>query len=1231
MRAKLRGQAGRSRACHRTPAEALEPRVLLSAGPYHWPAGPETLVNSYTLSSPSSPATAMSADGDYVVTWESGGHGHDLNLSGIYGRRFDAAGVAQGPEFGVNSYTTGGQRYPSIAMDATGDFVVAWQSTGQDGSSYGVYGQRYNAAGVAQGPEFRVNSYTTGNQGGPSVAMDADGDFIVAWTSYGQGANPSGIYAQRYAAQGVPQGGEFRVSAATSAYQALGSVAMDADGDFVVTWSSREQNAYADGVYARRFDAAGVPRGAEFRVDSFTTDYQIELSVAMDADGDFVVTWTHATFDPGSGWVAIDVYARRYGGEGIPQGGQSRVNTFTSNRQGFSTLAMNADGDLVIAWQSRGQDGQDYGVYAQRYDAAGLPQGDEFRVNTFTMRDQYSPEVALSAAGDFVVIWGGLYDSGGRGGVLAQRFTTFGPTSAATVGDRVWHDADANGIQGIGEPGIAGVRVELLNADGVLAATTLTDAAGHYDFTAPAGASGLIGFIRPAGLIPTRSDRGGDDQLDSDADRVTGRTPVFAIGSPGTSDTSFDAGFCAPSSVRGAVFFDRNGDGVRNGGEEGVPGFLVYEDFDGDGAHDADEPAAATELDGTYAINDALGGTYHIAISDQDLWFEPPPAFLTVPIGGTLTGANFPTRTTARDTASVPDGSEFRANTHTPRQQSSPFVAMSADGRFVITWGSFNQDGVNSGGVYAQRYSSAGLPQGPEFRVNTYTTSNQNEPAAAIDDDGDFIIAWNSTGQDGDRDGVYAQRYSATGAPQGPEFRVNSYTTGSQGSPAVAMDAEGNFVIVWSGIDHDFIGSAVYAQLYDATGVPVGTEFRVNATTGGGAIPSVAMDDDGDFVVTWHGDGTVVGDNDIHARCFSASGVPQGAEFRVNVHTTNPQLEPSAAMDADGNFVVTWASRDQDGSGNGIYARRYSAGGVPRGTEFRVNAFTTNLQLNATAAMNATGDFVISWMSYGHDGSGIGVYAQRFNVAGLPQGPEFRVNSYTTDDQWFPSAAMDADGNFAIAWLSDGQDGSDGGVYAQRYAVSTRPAVTASEFVWQSAPQRVEFTFDEDVSGSLSPDDLLLQNLTTSTTIPSSAIGVNWDAATKTAAFSFPKLPHGGALPDGNYRGTLLAGGVNNASGTTIAADYANEFFFLNADANRDHVVNGEDFNILIANFGRTSATFSQGDFNYDGRVTLPDFNILAGRFGTMLSPQSRSAGFTQTPFGQQSIDGDDALREMLA
>src|SRR5205814_2644888 len=121
---------------------------------------------------------------------------------------------------------------------------------------------------------------------------------------------------------------------------------------------------------------------------------------------------------------------------------------------------------------------------------------------------------------------------------------------------------------------------------------------------------------------------------------------------------------------------------------------------------------------------------------------------------------------------------------------------MSAAGDFVIAWQSNGQDGSNTG-VYAQRYSAAGVPQGGEFRVNTYTTNIQTYPAVGMDAVGDFAVAWDSLGQDGSGDGAYAQRYGATGQSLGAEFQVNTFTAGDQSLPAVGMGAAGDFVVAW--------------------------------------------------------------------------------------------------------------------------------------------------------------------------------------------------------------------------------------------------------------------------------------------------------------------------------------------------------------------------------------------------------------------------------------------------
>jgi hypothetical protein len=187
----------------------------------------------------------------------------------------------------VNSYTTSSQYLPSVASGAGGNFVVVWQSHGQDGESGGIFGQRYDSGGVAQGDEFRVNSYTLSSQRLPSVASDASGNFVVVWQLSGlYGAE--GIFGQRYDSAGVPQGEEFQVNSGT-AYPGLPSVASDTIGNFVVVWDDPDVDS--TGVFGQRYDSAGVAQGDEFQVNTFTTDRQAHASVGATGTNAFVVAW----------------------------------------------------------------------------------------------------------------------------------------------------------------------------------------------------------------------------------------------------------------------------------------------------------------------------------------------------------------------------------------------------------------------------------------------------------------------------------------------------------------------------------------------------------------------------------------------------------------------------------------------------------------------------------------------------------------------------------------------------------------------------------------------------------------------------------------------------------------------------------------------------------------------------------------------------------------------------
>ncbi len=154
-------------------------------------------------------------------------------------------GTASADDVQVNAYTTGDQRYPALAVDAEGAAVVVWESDGSSGtdrSELSVQGQLYAADGTPVAGEFQVNTYTTGDQRLPAVARQASGEFIVVWSSAGSSGTDEGssVQGRRYAADGSPVAGEFQVNAYTSGGQGGASVAVDPGGDFVVVWVSSE-------------------------------------------------------------------------------------------------------------------------------------------------------------------------------------------------------------------------------------------------------------------------------------------------------------------------------------------------------------------------------------------------------------------------------------------------------------------------------------------------------------------------------------------------------------------------------------------------------------------------------------------------------------------------------------------------------------------------------------------------------------------------------------------------------------------------------------------------------------------------------------------------------------------------------------------------------------------------------------------------------------------------------
>jgi hypothetical protein len=371
--------------------------------------GAEFRVNTYTPGFQEDPSVAMGPGGSFVVVWMS--YTQDGSSGGVFAQRFDAAGDAQGSEFQVNSYTPFSQRYPSAGMDASGNFVVAWLGPGQQDLYDGIHAQRFDAAGIAQGSELRVNTSAASPLDRPSVAMNPGGSFVVAWVGPGDGSGD--VFARRFDAAGNPQGGELLVNTSAAGYQRMPSVATGAGGSFVVAWVSPELDGNAD-VFARRFDAAGIAQGSEFLVNTYTTGYQGRPSVAMDASGNFVVAWWSPNL--------ADIFARRFDAAGVAQGGEIQVNASDPFAELPPSAAMGPDGSFVVAWQRDDPSGDARYVSARRFDAAGVAQGGDLQVLVGSRQADISTSVAMDAMGRFVVAWVDDQRGDDNGEIFAQRF-----------------------------------------------------------------------------------------------------------------------------------------------------------------------------------------------------------------------------------------------------------------------------------------------------------------------------------------------------------------------------------------------------------------------------------------------------------------------------------------------------------------------------------------------------------------------------------------------------------------------------------------------------------------------------------------------------------------------------------------------------------------------------------------------------------------------------------------
>jgi hypothetical protein len=341
------------------------------------------------------------------------------------------------------------------------------------------------------------------------------------------------------------------------------------------------------------------------------------------------------------------------------------------------------------------------------------------------------------------------------------------------------------------------------------------------------------------------------------------------------------------------------------------------------------------------------------------------------------------------------------------------------------------------------------VPTGPAFRVSRCTTCIQEIPAIAGSPSGAYSVVWEGSSP-ADPKGILARVFTRTGAARGGDLQVNGDLPLAQFDPAVAVDKQGNYIVVWGGGPDS--NSDIFGQKLTATGGKSGALFKISAddpaapTVPMDINPAIAVGPDGGFVVVWirivPPGGSFQGTPPmVFARRYSPAGAPLGAPTLLGADLVHGD-RPDVCIDPAKQAVVVWPTVDHrrpfEPNRRGIAGRRIAAAGALAGNVFTVAKPDHALDPEPSVSCAKGGVFVVAWSSdLAPAVSGSDIVAQRFTKQARPIGARFLVNASTAGSQLSPAVVHDPAGNFFVAW--EHSDHPRTGISARRFSAAGAP------------------------------------------------------------------------------------------------------------------------------------------------------------------------------------------------
>jgi len=362
------------------------------------------------------PTIVSDGSGGAIITWQ------DVRSStnnDIYVQRVNALGAVQWTADGVAICTdVSDQANPTIVSDGSGGAIITWQDFRSGNSD--IHAQRVNAAGV---PQWTVNGVAISTDDSwdmnPTIVSDGSGGAIITWMDLRSWSSWD-VYVQRVNASGAVQWVANGVAICTVANdQGYPRIASDGSGGAIITWMD-----YRSGMplaYAQRVNASGAVQWTpdDGVAIAATTGFQVYPIITSDGSGGAIITWT----DPGGS--SADIYAQRMNAAGVPQWTEYGAAICTAAYdQGYPAIASDGSGGAIITWMDY-RSGSAFDVYAQRVNTSGVPEWTADGVAICTaVGDQNAPAIVSDGSGGAIITWmdlrGSDYD------MYVQRVNTSG-------------------------------------------------------------------------------------------------------------------------------------------------------------------------------------------------------------------------------------------------------------------------------------------------------------------------------------------------------------------------------------------------------------------------------------------------------------------------------------------------------------------------------------------------------------------------------------------------------------------------------------------------------------------------------------------------------------------------------------------------------------------------------------------------------------------------------------